>query len=127
MRFWKWLTRPWRLRKTAKQVSRGEIPVDYNRVNELQRQVNDQVLGAKHIGREDDDPVIAGLASIRMNVAYIRVAGYDQAIIDADKLIAPDDGVLKNPHDAGTGKAKQWVRGYCMGAGIPPKELMGRA
>lgn len=127
--FIRWLTSPirqWRLRKAANQVIRGEIPVNYNLVDDLQRQINDDDEGGKNLMADDreEGSLTNGLRIVRFSVAQIRVIGFDQALLDYDLLIAPDDGVKKNPYDAGSGQAKQWVRGYCMGAGIPPKELM---
>ena len=117
-----------RKRRLRKDIREGTIPVDSDQISEAVQEMNaedsfDKDLPPPHLRHN-----LSNLKRIRSDVATIRLDGYSRGVIDYGLKISFDVGVRANPHPPGTGAAKQWVRGYCMGTNvINPKPYMDKA
>jgi len=102
----------------TKMVDKGEVPADYSHVEIEQKILNkrDEV-GEIDIDYEDDVRRNA-LDGVRLKVAHIRDAGFVIGQQDQRDDIPFKDGVRATPFKQGSGEAKQWVRGYCMGRNV---------
>lgn len=107
-----------------KHIRENRVPVDYDRVAEAVREANDPgniVKEAKShagVGPPTQRQNLSDLKRLRSNVARIRVNGYDRAVSDRENKVEFAWGVTRTPYPKGTGEAKQWVRGYCIGANV---------
>jgi hypothetical protein len=120
----------WRKRRQVRrQIKAGVVPVDYEMVATQAKAMNDDVEEKAARGQIVDTPTFrqnaADLHRVRSKVAGIRDKGYVAGSSDKEHKVAVEIGLGNNPWPKGSGEAKQWVRGYCMGACITdPKQYM---
>jgi len=114
----------WRRKKILYQTIRdGIVPADYSAaVREVATEVNDAALGGA-----PEDGMERYLMALRNKVALIRLSGFDVAREARLKGELFAQAIDTNPHEKGSGEAKQWARGFCQDGGHPPKGWMERA
>jgi len=119
----------WKPRSEWRQViNEGKVPADYSAVGRVAKALNERVISASVLDSKELEGNQASLDLLRTRVARIRVAGYDRATSDSSIGVRFRIGVARSPHPTGSGEAKQWVRGYCMGANVPdPRPYMDAA
>ncbi len=117
-----WGTRvyQWLKHKRAVQeiIDTGRVPADYGIVEREQRRLNRIDEAATDPLHKDTADQRRAIADVRTAVAHIRFAGYTIGEQDQRAEVAFETGVRSAPFKRGTGEAKQWVRGYCMGRGV---------
>jgi hypothetical protein len=111
-------------RTAQREIDSGSVPVDYDQVAELVRDANN--------AEDASSPDFAGIVpspeirkrlntlnSMRHRVAVLRGQGFDKGSDHkANGMTDVELGLQSNPHDKGTGEAKQWARGYLMAQSI---------
>jgi len=107
-------------RAVIRMVDRGEVPADYSIVKTEQEMRNKVDEVGSFAERQSDDHKLrrSSVDSVRQRVAGIRVAGYDAGKLDHKNGMSFEFGVICAPYKKGSGEAKQWVRGYCMGRNV---------
>ena len=94
----------YRARRDVDLLMDGGVPINYKAaVVTAQTRLNDDISGS------------GSLYGVRSKVSRIRGNGYDVGVNDRSDYMA---GLSENPHPQGSGEARQWVLGYCIGANI---------
>jgi len=105
-------------RKAREQIHDFVIPPDYSEVEYQQKRINKIDESGSIAKRTAEDSNRVAVQRIRMHTARIREAGFIAAGLDQRRGVKFDDGVKGSPYPKGSGEAKQWVRGYCMGYNV---------
>jgi hypothetical protein len=114
---YKFLKRRREDRQTDATIAAGKVPVDYDLVARRVRDLNDLDACQDAIVPETRAR-LGQMKRMRETVSIIRLRGYDRALDDRVNSIDVDLGLKNNPHEKGSGEAKQWARGYLMGANV---------
>lgn len=114
-----WLIKIYKKRVLWQNIEDNVVPVDYDQVADAVREMNspDMIL-REAMDRPQVRHNLGNLQRLRTHVSIIRSDGYDRAVSDQLTRIGFEAGVTSGPFKKGTGEAKQWVRGYCMGANV---------
>lgn len=107
-------------RAVDKMVDKGEVPADYNVVKVEQEMLNkvDEKGSFKERISEDTEIRHGAIERVRLKVAHIREAGFVVGQRHQAEEVPFEEGVKGTPFKQGSGEAKQWVRGYCMGRNV---------
>ena len=107
-------------RAVDKMVDKGEVPADYNVVKVEQEMLNkvDEKRSFKERISEDTEIRHGAIERVRLKVAHIREAGFVVGQRHQAEEVPFEEGVKGTPFKQGSGEAKQWVRGYCMGRNV---------